>query len=57
MADDVFLLHFDIKPHNILLTDPDADTPQSDGDYPEVRLADFGLAHVLQCLGLQNPNE
>jgi serine/threonine protein kinase len=55
MPEDVFLLHFDIKPHNILLTDPDADATQSEADYPEVKLADFGLAQALQCLGLQNP--
>lgn len=50
----VFMLHFDMKPHNVLLTDAD---PSATENYPEVRVADFGLSKIVRPLGTENPRD
>jgi tetratricopeptide (TPR) repeat protein len=38
------VLHLDLKPHNIIITDPAA---------PEIKILDFGLAQLRQAAGLE----
>jgi eukaryotic-like serine/threonine-protein kinase len=38
------VLHLDLKPHNIIVTDPSA---------PEIKILDFGLAQIREAAGLE----
>lgn len=56
----LFLLHFDVKPANVLLTEPSRagdPTRLAENAYPQAKLADFGLADLLHQNDLGNPGD
>lgn len=52
---DDYIVHFDLKPENIVLGDPDGDSPLQFSNYPVAKMADFGLARFTNHLDLRNP--
>lgn len=41
------IIHRDLKPHNVILTFP--------SNFPEVKLIDFGLAHLMEYARMEDP--
>ena len=50
-----FVIHFDLKPENIVLGDPVDEMPSHFSNYPVVKMADFGLAQLVVWDDPQNP--
>ncbi|ERF73546.1 hypothetical protein EPUS_08753 [Endocarpon pusillum Z07020] len=52
---DSYVVHFDLKPENIVLGDPPDPNPVHFSNYPVAKMADFGLARSTNHLDRSNP--
>ncbi|KAF7512951.1 hypothetical protein GJ744_012054 [Endocarpon pusillum] len=50
-----YVVHFDLKPENIVLGDPADPNPVHFSNYPVAKMADFGLARLTNHLDPYNP--
>lgn len=41
------VVHRDLKPGNVMVAEPDKDKPQVDGQAPEIKILDFGIAKAI----------